>query len=44
MLVSMFEYLDIVYIGFIKDLELYYVQPSCCRKFSAAKILQNPKL
>ena len=26
------------------DLELDYVQPSCCRSFSAAKILPNPKL
>ena len=26
------------------DLELDYVQPSCYRSFSAAKILPNPKL
>ena len=26
------------------DLELDYVQPSCCRSFSVAKILPNPKL
>ena len=26
------------------DLELDYVQSSCCRSFSAAKILPNPKL
>ena len=32
--------LDIVF----QDLELDYVQPSCCRSFSAAKILLNPKL
>ena len=44
MLVAMFGYLDIMYIGCIQDLELYYVQPSCCRNFSAAKILPNPKL
>ena len=30
--------------GCIHYLELYYVQPSCCRNFSAAKILQNPNL
>ena len=30
--------------GCIQDLELDYVQPSCCRIFSAAKILPNPKL
>ena len=42
MLVAMFGYLDIVYIGCIQDLELYYVQPSCCRNFSAAMILLNP--
>ena len=30
--------------GCIQDLELDYVQPSCCRSFSAAKILPNPKL
>ena len=36
--------LDIVKIGYIQDLELDYVQPSCCRSFSAAKILPNPKL
>ena len=28
----------------IQDLELSYMQPSCCRGFSAAKILPNPKL
>ena len=28
----------------IQDLELSYMQPSCCRGFSAAKILQNPRL
>ena len=28
----------------MQDLELDYVQPSCCRSFSAAKILPNPKL
>ena len=44
MLVAMFGYLDIVQIGCIHDLELYYVQPSCCRKFSVAKILPNPNL
>ena len=43
MLVSMLGYSDIVYIGCIQDLELYYVQPSCCQNFSAAKILPNPK-
>ena len=32
------------YFGCIQDLELDYVQPSCCRSFSAAKILPNPKL
>ena len=32
------------YFGCIQDLELDYVQPSCCRSFSAAKILLNPKL
>ena len=32
------------YFGCIQDLELDYVQPSCCRSFSAAKILSNPKL
>ena len=28
----------------IQDLEFYYMQPSCCRGFTAAKILPNPKL
>ena len=28
----------------IQDLELSYIQLSCCRGFSAAKILPNPKL
>ena len=32
------------YFGCIQDLELDYVQPLCCRSFSAAKILPNPKL
>ena len=32
------------YFGCIQDLELDYVQPSCCRSFSAAKNLPNPKL
>ena len=32
------------YFGCIQDLEFDYVQPSCCRSFSAAKILPNPKL
>ena len=32
------------YFGCIQDLELDYVQPSCCRSFSAAKILPNPKI
>ena len=32
------------YFGCIQDLELDYVQPSCCRSFSAAKVLPNPKL
>ena len=32
------------YFGCIQDLELDYVQPTCCRSFSAAKILPNPKL
>ena len=32
------------YFGCIQDLELDYVQPSCCRGFSAAKILPNLKL
>ena len=43
MLVAMFGYSDIVCIGSIQDLELYYVQLSCCRNFSAANILPNPK-
>ena len=32
------------YFGCIQDLELDYVQSSCCRSFSATKILPNPKL
>ena len=32
------------YFGWIQDLELDYVQPSCYQSFSAAKILPNPKL
>ena len=28
----------------IYDLELSYMQQSCCRGFTAAKILPNPKL
>ena len=28
----------------IQDLELFYMQPSCCRGFTAAKIFQNHKL
>ena len=28
----------------IQDLELSYTQPSCCRGFTAAKILPNSKL
>ena len=32
------------YFGCIQNLELDYVQPSCCRSFSAVKILPNPKL
>ena len=32
------------YFGCIQDLELDYVQPSCCRSFSSAKVLPNPKL
>ena len=39
------SYFGIVKIGCIQDLELSYMQPSCCRVcFSAAKILPNPKL
>ena len=34
----------LVEVGCIQDLELYNMQPSCCRSFSAAKILPNPKL
>ena len=38
-----------IYIGYsiircIQDLELSNMQLSCCRSFSAAKILPNPKL
>ena len=37
-------YLEKVKIGCIQDLELSYMQQSCCRGFTTAKILQNHKI
>ena len=43
MLVCSLPYLEMCKLC-IQDLELFYMQPSCCRGFTAAKIFPNPKL
>ena len=43
MLVYWLPYLEMCKLC-MQDLELFYMQPSCCRGFTAAKILPNPKL